>query len=310
MRYYRLKLMPRVRLAGQITGVEGYLESAATGLAAALYLLLERRGGPFAPLPATTALGSLARHLTESDPRRFQPANVNYGLFPALAGRSLPRRPPRGLRRSRPNRPRGLGGRARPRGQGPGAAAAGRIARQRMRHTTINALPRASRLRARDVGAHGRGLRRRSAALRRVRGRAISAARPRVSVLADLDTATIRGFLAELALRRGVSRRSQGRALSALRTFFRWAAREGLVKANPAMHLQAPKAERTLARHLRPAEIELLLAAPTGTRPAGRSRPRHPRAALRQRPARRRAGVARLVRSRPARPRAPRRRQG
>jgi integrase/recombinase XerC len=52
---------------------------------------------------------------------------------------------------------------------------------------------------------------------------------------ADLDTATIRAFLAELALRRGVSRRSQGRALSALRTFFRWAAREGLVKTNPAI---------------------------------------------------------------------------
>jgi site-specific recombinase XerD len=84
---------------------------------------------------------------------------------------------------------------------------------------------------------------------------------------AGLDTATIRAFLAELALRRGVSRRSQGRALSALRTFFRWAAREGLTKTNPAAHLQAPKAERTLARHLRPAEIELLLEAPTGDGP-------------------------------------------
>jgi methylenetetrahydrofolate--tRNA-(uracil-5-)-methyltransferase len=85
---YRLKPLPRVRLAGQLTGVEGYLESAATGLACALYLLLERRGRPFAPLPSTTALGALARHLTESDPRRFQPANVNYGLFPALPGRT------------------------------------------------------------------------------------------------------------------------------------------------------------------------------------------------------------------------------
>jgi methylenetetrahydrofolate--tRNA-(uracil-5-)-methyltransferase len=77
-----------VRLAGQITGVEGYLESAATGLLAALYLLLERRTSPFAPLPATTALGALARHLTASDPARFQPANVNYGLFPPLPGRA------------------------------------------------------------------------------------------------------------------------------------------------------------------------------------------------------------------------------
>jgi methylenetetrahydrofolate--tRNA-(uracil-5-)-methyltransferase len=92
---YRLRSEPRVRLAGQLTGVEGYLESAATGLAAALYLALERRRGTGAdgvePVPATTALGSLARHLTESDPRRFQPANVNFGLFEELPGR-LPKR--------------------------------------------------------------------------------------------------------------------------------------------------------------------------------------------------------------------------
>jgi methylenetetrahydrofolate--tRNA-(uracil-5-)-methyltransferase len=81
--WYRLKAEPRLRLAGQITGVEGYLESAATGLAVALYIALERRGDA-EPLPPTTALGSLARHLTESDPRHFQPANVNYGLFPEL----------------------------------------------------------------------------------------------------------------------------------------------------------------------------------------------------------------------------------
>ena len=81
---YRVKREPRVRLAGQITGVEGYLESAATGLAVALYLARERRGEPPAALPATTALGALARHLTESDPERFQPANINYGLFPPL----------------------------------------------------------------------------------------------------------------------------------------------------------------------------------------------------------------------------------
>jgi methylenetetrahydrofolate--tRNA-(uracil-5-)-methyltransferase len=82
-RWYRLKAEPRLRLAGQITGVEGYLESAATGLLCALYLVLERRAGGATsePLPATTALGALARHLTESDPARFQPANINYGLL-------------------------------------------------------------------------------------------------------------------------------------------------------------------------------------------------------------------------------------
>ncbi|MFP3941599.1 MAG: methylenetetrahydrofolate--tRNA-(uracil(54)-C(5))-methyltransferase (FADH(2)-oxidizing) TrmFO [Thermoanaerobaculia bacterium] len=102
-KHYRIRAEPRVRLAGQLTGVEGYLESAATGLAIALYLAFERRQGrgpesaegggraePAAgpePFPATTGLGSLARHLTESDPRHFQPANVNYGLFEELPGK-------------------------------------------------------------------------------------------------------------------------------------------------------------------------------------------------------------------------------
>jgi methylenetetrahydrofolate--tRNA-(uracil-5-)-methyltransferase len=85
---YRVKALPRLRLAGQLTGVEGYLESAATGLAAALYLVLARRDSNLAaaaaPLPATTALGALARHLTESDPARFQPANIHLGLFAPL----------------------------------------------------------------------------------------------------------------------------------------------------------------------------------------------------------------------------------
>lgn len=92
-RWYRIGARPGLRLAGQLTGVEGYLESAATGLAIALYLWLERRGslpgenGQARPFPPTTALGMLARHLTESDPKRFQPANVNYGLFEPLPGR-------------------------------------------------------------------------------------------------------------------------------------------------------------------------------------------------------------------------------
>ena len=89
---YRLKNHPRVRLAGQITGVEGYLESAATGLLIALYLTLECRGEEPRPLPATTALGSLARHLTESKAKHFQPANINYGLFEPLEGGRIKKR--------------------------------------------------------------------------------------------------------------------------------------------------------------------------------------------------------------------------
>lgn len=84
---YRLKSAPRIRLAGQITGVEGYLESAATGLAIGLYLSMERQGRTPEPFPATTALGAMARHLTESDPKHFQPANINYGLFEEMPGK-------------------------------------------------------------------------------------------------------------------------------------------------------------------------------------------------------------------------------
>jgi methylenetetrahydrofolate--tRNA-(uracil-5-)-methyltransferase len=87
-RFYRLNRCPRVRLAGQITGVEGYLESAATGLAVALYLILERRGVSATPLPQETAMGALARHLVDSKARHFQPANINYGLFPELESRA------------------------------------------------------------------------------------------------------------------------------------------------------------------------------------------------------------------------------
>ena len=93
-RFYRLRPRPRLRLAGQITGVEGYLESAATGLANGLYMALEHRGAAAEPLPATTALGALMRHLVDSPEKGFQPANVNYGLFP-----ELPRRLPRKQRR-------------------------------------------------------------------------------------------------------------------------------------------------------------------------------------------------------------------
>ncbi|HSN85533.1 MAG TPA: methylenetetrahydrofolate--tRNA-(uracil(54)-C(5))-methyltransferase (FADH(2)-oxidizing) TrmFO [Thermoanaerobaculia bacterium] len=84
---YRIKTEPRVRLAGQITGVEGYLESAATGLAIGLYLSLEHQGRTPEPFPPTTALGAMTRHLTESDPKHFQPANINYGLFTELEGK-------------------------------------------------------------------------------------------------------------------------------------------------------------------------------------------------------------------------------
>ncbi len=85
-----LKARPHVFCAGQITGVEGYVESAASGHLAARTLLARLRGGSFARPPATTALGALLRHVTgEAHPADYdyQPTNVVYALFPPLPGK-------------------------------------------------------------------------------------------------------------------------------------------------------------------------------------------------------------------------------
>ena len=97
----RLKAEPRVRLAGQITGCEGYVESAAIGLLAGRFTLAERLGGAFEPPPETTAIGALLRHITGgAHGETFQPMNVNFGLFPPLAAADRTR-PLRGTDRKR-----------------------------------------------------------------------------------------------------------------------------------------------------------------------------------------------------------------
>ncbi len=81
----RLKACPRLRFAGQITGVEGYVESAAIGILAGRFAAAERLGEAIVPPPATTALGALLNHLAGgADVETFQPMNVNFGLFPAI----------------------------------------------------------------------------------------------------------------------------------------------------------------------------------------------------------------------------------
>jgi methylenetetrahydrofolate--tRNA-(uracil-5-)-methyltransferase len=92
----RLRAEPRLRFAGQITGCEGYVESAAIGLIAGRAAAAEALGRPWTPPPATTALGALLAHITgghlaaggegaRGAARSFQPMNVNFGLFPPLA---------------------------------------------------------------------------------------------------------------------------------------------------------------------------------------------------------------------------------
>jgi methylenetetrahydrofolate--tRNA-(uracil-5-)-methyltransferase len=103
----RLKADKRLRFAGQITGVEGYVESAAIGLLAGRFAAAERLSALVSPPPPTTALGALLAHITgghlsadgEDAARSFQPMNVNFGLFPPIAAEA--KRGPKGLDRKR-----------------------------------------------------------------------------------------------------------------------------------------------------------------------------------------------------------------
>jgi methylenetetrahydrofolate--tRNA-(uracil-5-)-methyltransferase len=96
----RLKFQPNIRFAGQITGVEGYVESAAMGLLAARLAIAEAYGIELLPVPNTTAMGALVTHITGgADAKTFQPMNVNFGLFPPLEGTGI-----KGGRRGRKER--------------------------------------------------------------------------------------------------------------------------------------------------------------------------------------------------------------
>ncbi|MFT7369711.1 MAG: methylenetetrahydrofolate--tRNA-(uracil-5-)-methyltransferase [Alteromonas macleodii] len=89
----RLKSKPNIRFAGQITGVEGYVESAAMGLLAGRLAVAEMRGKILDPVPDTTATGALVTHITGgADAKTFQPMNVNFGLFPPVEGLKSGRR--------------------------------------------------------------------------------------------------------------------------------------------------------------------------------------------------------------------------
>ena len=87
-RELRLKSKPNVRFAGQITGCEGYVESAAVGILAARFVAAELRGDHMPSPPPATALGAILAHITgDADAETFQPMNVNFGLMPPVPGR-------------------------------------------------------------------------------------------------------------------------------------------------------------------------------------------------------------------------------
>ena len=80
----QMKFHPHVFFAGQICGVEGYVESIATGLIAAMHTAALVEGSTLEPAPRASAFGSLVHYVTHADPRNFQPANITFDLLPSL----------------------------------------------------------------------------------------------------------------------------------------------------------------------------------------------------------------------------------
>ena len=83
-RYYRLKAEPRIRFAGQMTGVEGYVESAASGMLAGIETAAEILALPQVDFPQETAIGALALYVSGGSVGDFQPMNVNFGIITPL----------------------------------------------------------------------------------------------------------------------------------------------------------------------------------------------------------------------------------
>ena len=77
-----LKDAPNIYMAGQITGVEGYVESAMSGLLTGIAVLARLKGAVYTPPPVETACGALTNHITDAEIKKFQPMNINFGIMP------------------------------------------------------------------------------------------------------------------------------------------------------------------------------------------------------------------------------------
>ena len=89
---WQMKARDDLFFAGQISGVEGYVESAASGLIAGRNAAARALGEPLRVPPRTTAIGALAYYVSHADPRHYQPTNITFGIMPPVDDRRLPRR--------------------------------------------------------------------------------------------------------------------------------------------------------------------------------------------------------------------------
>ena len=203
--------------AGQMSGVEGYVESAASGLIAGVSAAARAAGQEPLTFPEETALGALGRYIAKSDPKNYQPTNIAFGLLPELPQRirdkSLKRR---ALAAASPGRPRDV--------PGAGGRQARRSSVDAARSTSggPSSVPGVPRTRTECLEPHDSGV---LPGPRAVPG--LSRADPALPAN-PVDHLAIRSFLAHLH-GRGLSKSSSARKLAALRTYFRFLCREGIL---------------------------------------------------------------------------------
>jgi methylenetetrahydrofolate--tRNA-(uracil-5-)-methyltransferase len=87
---WQVRTRPSLFLAGQMSGVEGYVESAASGLLAGLNAAALAKGDSVTAAPRTTAIGALAYYVSHANPSHYEPSNITFGIMPALADNALP----------------------------------------------------------------------------------------------------------------------------------------------------------------------------------------------------------------------------
>ena len=245
--------------AGQMSGVEGYVESAASGLIAGIAAAARTRAEEPLAFPEDTALGALGRYISGSDPRHYQPTNIAFGLLPELSARVKDKARRRLAMAERALRSlEAFGSRLSAGADGPARAASaglgvGRAPVEAARGAFLLYLARERNASPHTIRAYGDDLRQFIEHLRREVGH-----EPRPQ---EVDTLLIRGFLSELH-RAGVRKTSAARKLATLRTFFRFLCREGVLESNPARALLSPRVEKRVPEHLPEDHMAALLDVP------------------------------------------------
>ena len=282
---WQMKTRDDLLFAGQISGVEGYVESAASGLMAGRNAAALVLGQPLRVPPRTTALGALAHYVSHANPRHYQPTNITFGIMEPIDDRSFPRmRAADGRKMSRKEtRKFALSERALAdlerwieAGEtvvhGPRRSLYARAIRQAQARPAMKAalVEFLDHLRLNEnasrhtVRAYDSDLSQFLAFL------AARVSRTRAQLtMADFDQLSIREFMGDLH-RRGNTRSSAARKLAAIRTFSRYLRREGLLEGDPAALVGTPKREQRLPAHLGEAEMSTLLEMPDAAQPLGR----------------------------------------